>query len=199
MARIQSLYQLEEKISQSTSKRKKIIHSLVATSNNNEQRLSAHVMMYAQYEGLVKEQAQYYLEYISYKKVPYSQLHKDLQALFVRSKVSGIDTVERFDKILESLSGIKFPSEGIIKTKSNLSSNVLKRILKNIAIPRENFAHLFVFINSSLLNVRNGIAHGEYRELSETEMKSTYNTLNKFIDSISDQILDHAKNEKYKS
>ena len=132
-------------------------------------------IIYAHWEGFIKEIAVSYLNFISLRGLKYREHNKGVLALHIKwrffSKSSQYSELERAAQLLDfidveydtrsNLKAIPDP----IKTNSNLNYEVLKEILAILDIDHSKFDAHKTFIDSQLLDARNGIAHGEYRDI----------------------------------
>ena len=134
-------------------------------------------LLYAHWEGAIKNIATYYLEYISALKLPYGVLKPNFLAISLRSNLKALDesnkTTIHTEIVSEILSSndIKsdIPTEGIIKTGSNLNSNVFIQIMATIGLDCAEYEGSFLLIDSVLLDKRNKIAHGEHVEYMDLD------------------------------
>jgi hypothetical protein len=127
-------------------------------------------MAYAHWEGYVRVSATKYFTHITLKKRPYkeldSQFYKNsflarLDGLF-RSKGSTQEGCNFIKTILESQdSRFAFINEGLIDTKSNLNTDVIKDLCLICGFEDVFFESNRFFIDTTLLKKRNAIAHGQ--------------------------------------
>lgn len=134
-------------------------------------------LLYAHWEGFVKAVASHYLEYVASHRIPYRRLAPNFVALSLRSKFNELGASEKLsgatalaDFFCTSLDvQSRVPYKNMVDTKSNLSSKVLQDILTALGLDHTNFQTRLNFIDSSLVNPRNHIAHGEYLSLTVDE------------------------------
>ncbi len=124
--------------------------------------------LYSHWEGSIKYMAQCYLYYLSQKQYSIFELKPHFISLILSDGLSADKTFYKsnnFIRIINSLSdeNIKVctPSSKIVKTKSNLNSEVLSEILFLIGLPKDMFALKNNLIDVNLLNLRNKIGHGD--------------------------------------
>lgn len=132
-------------------------------------------IVYAHLEGFVKEVATSYLNFISLKGLKYREQNKGVLALHIKwrffSKSSQFTELERAAQLRDFIENEYDTRSNIraipdpIKTKSNLNYEVLSEILTILDIDLTHFDGYKVFIDNQLLDARNGIAHGEYRDI----------------------------------
>lgn len=138
---------------------------------------AAVALLYAHWEGSIKNIATYYLEYVAMQSLSYGQLKPNFLAIaikydlkqFEESNKSTIHTSIVSDVInLQSMKS-KIPTEGIIKTDSNLKSEIFVEIMSTIGLPCTDYETSYKIIDTVLLEKRNKIAHGERIESLELD------------------------------
>ena len=130
-------------------------------------------LLYAHWEGFVKQASTQYLEYVCRSGARFSELQNAFVFLGLKKKVSKVVEssnkklgVEAVAFIRESLEEIAlFDYKGAIDTGSNLSSSVLQEIICCIALDSSRYDAYANLIDERLLKRRNQIAHGEFLDL----------------------------------
>lgn len=153
-------------------------------------------LLYAHWEGFVKTVASHYLEYVASHRIPYRRLSPNFVALSIRSKfqelggsqkISSANAVaDFFCTSLDSQSRI--PYKNMVETKSNLSSKVLQDILATLGLDQAQFQTRLNFIDSSLVNPRNHIAHGESLSLTVDEYLSLHDDVLALIETFRNEV-----------
>lgn len=180
-----------------------------STGFSKETALRAGVaLLYAHWEGSIKNMCTYYLTYVSQLKLPYSQLKDNFLALSLKKKITEFNTNNKNEyhtRFIEEVFSCKdqqskIPCESIINTESNLNSTVFINIMNIIGLNHDEYSLKFKLIDEVLLTNRNSIAHGEkisyiiderrYIELSEKVLE--------IITKVSIQILNAAIQKEYK-
>ncbi len=169
---------------------------------------AATAMLYAHWEGFVKNAASYYLQHVSQQKILYSALKKNFLALKVSSDLrkfqetsnNSIHTkiVERIIDEYKEISDI--PYKGKINTKGNLNSDRFVEIMKTIGLDYSAYELDFHLIDSKLLNMRNQIAHGQELKaisLDVSAFNELYNKITSILDTFKEQLLNAAQNKEY--
>lgn len=143
------------------------------------------VLLYAHWEGFLKNLAENYLIFIDFRKHKYSELKECFIAIslknqiksFVESNKSTLHT-QCVDFILNKKEErANLPNKDFIRTASNLNSIILREILTSIGIDFSPYETKSNIIDKVLLKNRNTIAHGHYLEFD----KATYIHLHKEI------------------
>ncbi len=127
-------------------------------------------MLYAHWEGFVKGAANAYVGYISARADRMRDLKPCFVALGLKAKLSSTHesgkaaiAVSTVSFLIDDLDKpIKLPATDAISAQSNLSSTVFTNIAEWIGIDPTQYETRFALIDKSLLEARNGIAHGEY-------------------------------------
>lgn len=163
---------------------------------------------YAHFEGSIKNIAEYYLIYVSNKKIKYKNLTDNFIALGLRSKIIDIQKTKKnslHTSFITTVFNIKdeesrLPTSNIIDTESNIKSDVFLEICFTIGIDVKKYETRFSFIDEVILNLRNRIAHGErIRDISLDKRRfiDICDTVTWLIDQFSDDVLEAALNDKF--
>lgn len=178
--KIRTLAQLQDSLDSELGWRIKEISDIKTTinaSNGIHQKtlMRAGVpLLYAHWEGFVKSASDSYINFVAYQRLNLGELSNNFVALSAKKVIHGIsgsDNAELANKAIDFLwskldSRAPLPKQSVVSTKSNLSSNVFKNISNIIGVDWRRYSTRFNFIDSSLVERRNSIAHGEFLELS---------------------------------
>lgn len=140
------------------------------------------VMLYAHWEGFIKNAAEFYLVYVSTKRLNYSELSNNFIALSLKIKLTEFSQTNKYTVHTEMVSFLlgdlnkraQIPTENIIKTQSNLNSNILREILSAIGVDYSHYELKEKLIDSQLLKIRNTVAHGQDFEIDIPEFTLLY-------------------------
>jgi hypothetical protein len=185
VSKIRTISQLQDSLDQGFSWRLKEIADLKITVRGNSTLGQATViragvpLLYAHWEGFVKQASQDYLNFVSSQRLNYG----DLSACFVvfgvkkhlanitasRQTSINIEAVDFFRRCAGERADLVLSSA--IDTKSNLNSNIFENIAMSIGVPVRSYDSYYNLIDESLLARRNKIAHGEYLDLSEEDFR----------------------------
>lgn len=165
-------------------------------------------LLYAHWEGAIKNIAYYYLVYVSYQKIPYNKLKNNFLAVTLKQQISTFEETNKTTlqtAIVNNMFEVwnkpsHIPTENIIKTNSNLNSSVFKEIMCTIGLKTDYYEQSYVMIDEVLLNMRNNIAHGEHLEginLDEKRFDEVYNIIFDLITHFSNQVSNAASLEVY--
>lgn len=165
-------------------------------------------LLYAHWEGTIKNIATYYLEYVSMLGLPYGQLKPNFLAIalkynlksFEESSKTTIHTTVVADIINSQNTKSKIPVEGIIKTNSNLNSEIFVEIMATIGLECTDYENSYRLIDTVLLQKRNMIAHGERLEaldLDESRYYEIHDKILGLLQKFSNQVLNAAILKQY--
>ncbi len=126
-------------------------------------------LLYANWEGFVKESCDNYYDYVSKLGLNVNQLSYSFAAVALKSLIIGLLSTKKISIQTSFMENIltkmehkaKFTSECPIKT-SNLKFEIFEDICKLIGLEINNYQLKETFINEKLLKNRNNIAHGKY-------------------------------------
>ena len=212
--KIRSIYELQDAIDSEMAWRK---HELSAVRSNvsNARKFAKDTairagiaLLYAHWEGTIKNIATYYLEYVSALDLPYGQLKPNFLAIalkynlqfFEESNKTTIHTTIVNEVINSHDIKFKIPVEGIIKTNSNLNSEIFIEIMATIGLECKEYESSYKMIDTVLLQKRNVIAHGERLEtldLDETRYYEIHDKIFGLIQLFSNQVSNAAIQKQY--
>ncbi|WP_186015285.1 MAE_28990/MAE_18760 family HEPN-like nuclease [Burkholderia gladioli] len=180
--KIRTLDDLVASIDSELAWRRRELHNFKGAVVNGRPSLLPHfcrasvLLAYSHWEGFVKNTCLAYVEYVSRKKLPFDQLSTNFVALACMRALkeagqsrSPLPYIQLIDFLrLNGTENSRVPFKDVVDTESNLSSEVLQKLLLALGIPIDNtFILKKQFIDRNLLKTRNEIAHGERTEVSE--------------------------------
>ena len=211
--KIKTIEKLEELLTQDLAWRKKEMLSLkilVERDEVNEPILlrAGIALLCAYFEGFIKRASNCYIGYVSEKKKYYSELKENFAALKMQKEFESCAKSDKHSvhkKLLvmhDSLATKRFvekynEDKPFISTHSNPSSTELKEILDTIGIESDIFETKATYIDSSLLEKRHHVVHGDKSDLDKEDFLTTFEIIIKLIGDYRDLIVDAADNEKY--
>lgn len=167
-------------------------------------------LLYAHWEGGVKNIAQFYLTYVSSLRLPYNELKRNFLAISIKSDLSTYESTGKAslqtrivdDIFMKHTERSNIPKDGVIRTNSNLNSDVFTEIMSAIGLCCQSYEPHYKLIDEVLLNMRNKIAHGEQLgvvfSLDENRYNEIHDQIRKLIESFSIQVLNAAILKEYK-
>jgi hypothetical protein len=134
-------------------------------------------LTYAHWEGFIKKSSETYVNYVGSKKLSNRDLKSCFAVLGLKGRLNAISgsnksslNIGAYEFILSELDSVsKLDSGFSINTESNLSSKVFCNIATSLDIDISAYDTKFNFIDKSLVDRRNAIAHGEYMDLTGPE------------------------------
>jgi len=161
-------------------------------------------LLYAHWEGFVKVNMSYYLEYVSNKYLKNSELKTSFIALSLQNKLGDLNNsnFSNRTKIIDfifnnSEKQSNIPKKNIINTKSNLKFDVLQEILFILDLEDNHINSQKELIND-LVNERNFIAHGEHTLIDYETFENFYNDIIALMEYLRTIIENNAIEERYK-
>lgn len=153
-------------------------------------------ILYAHWEGFVKRAGSYYLEFVVSQGHRGSELTSNFIAIKLKSQIgeaakskkisSTHEVVDFFCNQLENR--LRIPYKNIVDTQSNLSSSVLRDIIWTLGLDSVPFEIKNKFIDESLVNRRNHIAHGEPLDIDVDDYRELHNEVMNLLDSFRTQV-----------
>lgn len=212
--KIRSTIELNTALNNALAWRKKEITTLLLNIRSQRR---AHIkkaylrasipMIYAHWEGFIKEASSCYLEFVSRQRLQYCELTTNFIAVSCKSIISDLSKSKRINThnqfidfiMLNQSDRARVPYNGVVDTESNLSSRVLQNLLNTIGLPYDEFwKSKSLGIDGKLLHYRNKIAHGEKHEIDETTFLELHDLVINSLDYIKNSIENHATQKKYK-
>jgi hypothetical protein len=154
----------------------------VSTTKEPRQRSvirAAVPIAYAHWEGFVKAASEGYLNYIQFQNLRFRELKSCLVVLGCKKHVHQLVASYKSALNTEAVEFIRsrmneyasFVLGAAIDTDSNLSSVVFANIAHSIGIPTARYETKYKFIDVSLVDKRNKIAHGEVHNIAPDECR----------------------------
>ncbi|GGQ63093.1 MAE_28990/MAE_18760 family HEPN-like nuclease [Streptomyces asoensis] len=163
-------------------------------------------LLYAHWEGFVKNSAHAYLCYLASLKLNYLQLRPELAALAMRARLEEFETTNKAeihaalirDVREDASSRARIPTNrDAVRTFSNLNYDRLCDILCSVGCDFSRYSPYEDLIDEQLLAARNRIAHGEEDYIRLTDWDDVRVEIIKMMDDISNQILNSATQKSY--
>lgn len=150
---------------------------------------SAILLLYAHWEGFIKNAGTYYVNYVKNQKLPYKNLITCFVALSAKQKISIFENTNKatihnqFVEFLKSCDDeiARIEDLNVIKTGSNLNSLILKELLATIGVDFSPFELKSNLIDEQLLNYRNTIAHGEFLQIQQKDYRNLHDEVFKMM------------------
>lgn len=164
------------------------------------------LLLYAHWEGFIKNASSYYLSYVKHQKLTYKELNNCFVALSLKQKIKVFEATNKatvhtqFVDYIQTAENLvaKIEDLNVIKTGSNLNSLILKEILTTIGMDYSPYELKANMIDEQLLNYRNTIAHGEYLMVDQKEYKLLHSEIFKMMRNIKTEIENAAALDLFK-
>lgn len=214
MTKIRTISQLSDQLSAEIAWRKKeLIYIKTLTekkSNSSVQSAllrSGTTILYAHWEGFIKNAATSYVEFVARQNLTYSELSPNFLALAVKKQLTEAQGSHRaviFTKVVDFLmTGLESKCSiqwiDAIKTQSNLNSEVLKDIVCILGLDYSLYETKEKIIDETLLRSRNEIAHGQYLLIDFDQYIELHREIISMMDLFKDQIENAAISKNYLS
>lgn len=131
-------------------------------------------LLYAHWEGFIKNSSEIYLSYVESRALPYRELKSCFVVFGLKGKINtlvesrkSLPNIEAVDFIFSKLGETaKLQFSSAVSTESNLTSKVFSNIAASINIDTSPYETKFHLIDSSLVDRRNKVAHGEFLDVA---------------------------------
>jgi hypothetical protein len=181
----------------------------VETSPDPEQPImirAAIALVYAHWEGYVKDAGTRYLKYVAMRKLPYSDLSDHFAALGVGREASRLvhagtpdERVQAYrDLVASQAEPSLLPESNIIDTGSNLNYKRFEAILSTLGIESQAYSTREAMIDERLLKTRNNIAHGDFVEPDFDQYDEVHTAVLEMLSAVRDQIAEAVQNSAYR-
>ncbi|MGO2458414.1 MAE_28990/MAE_18760 family HEPN-like nuclease [Serratia sp. BW106] len=140
---------------------------------------SGVAISYSHWEGFIKNSTELFLNYLHYQKLTMNSLKLVYTTHVLKKEIHGFSETKDVDTCLRFLSAMIEKSSNIavikhenyVDTQSNLSSIVFDNIAKSIGINTVDYKTYYPYIDESIVNARNDIAHGERLMIDEVQFE----------------------------
>ncbi|WP_448177026.1 MAE_28990/MAE_18760 family HEPN-like nuclease [Pseudomonas putida] len=165
---------------------------------------SAIPIIYAHWEGFVKQASIAKLRYLISKGYKYCDLHPCFHVYAILDANDGRFPAKRFEPWIDVTSGklnlqasLSASSIRFIDANSNLNSEVLREIAVKVGVSYQAFELKANWLDEVLLGTRNRICHGERAPVKEEEFDDVYNETTALIDLYKNEILNSVYQQTY--
>lgn len=164
------------------------------------------VLLYAHWEGFIKCASEAYLEYVISKRLKYKDLDFCFVAIAAKQKIYEFNQTNKstihkqFVEFLlcEQNNKAIINKENIIKTQSNLNSDILKEMMTSIGLDYTEYETKSNLIDEQLLKHRNDVAHGQRIGFDLKDYLTLHEEVKKMLEKFKTDIENAAILFKYK-
>ena len=162
-------------------------------------------LMYAHWEGFVKESATGYLKFVARRRSRFTDLKPCFVAMAVESelkRVQDLSVLQRRNAMAARYCNFEpderahIPSRDV-DTRSNLNSEVLIDIFEMLGLDVAALNTKFHLIDYSLLKTRNEIAHGRWVPVTLESYSELHSEVLSMIGTVQRTIMSAAENQQY--
>lgn len=134
-------------------------------------------LAYAHWEGFIKSSTETLLNFICHQNLSNSDLSDTYFAHSVKAQTlqfleaKRVSAVEKTAGLIRNCQHLKadIKHKNYVDTESNLSSSVFDQVALSVGINTTPYQYAYPYIDETILNSRNKIAHGEHLSLSLDE------------------------------
>ena len=184
-----------------------VLRKLVSTASVDRKDVlirSLVAILYAHWEGFLKNAAESYLEYVKTRRLPYSELASHFLAYALLSRVRTAAEQRNLGDMIEVVRLLRgdvseqsrISTDGI--DSGNLSSRVLRSLTTALGLDYSPFESKAVLIDERLLRNRNRIAHGEYLVLDAEDALSLASEILSLMEHFRDEVENAVALSQYK-
>ncbi|TAK69424.1 MAG: hypothetical protein EPO13_05920 [Actinomycetota bacterium] len=167
---------------------------------------SSLAVLYAHWEGFVRDAFGAYVDYISASKPKFAELNDGLLRAVAKAlhrRVANGD-LAALQSVAEA---VRRPSEGrapipsraaMVDTRANLRFEVLKEILGSVGMDSAEFETKQLLIDKSLCDARNSIAHGRYLDQGSGQYLELQKEVLHMMEELRDKIVFCASSASYR-
>ena len=206
-----ALYRLVQRLENDLSWRRKELTTLkfmvdrYAQDEQSTALRAAICLLYAHWEGYVKEAATAYVRFVGSLGLKLGDVPPHFVALALRSDIRQAgqtrkptmhtDLVHRVLRLQDE--EFRPNWRKAIDTGSNLNSDVLGEILCLIGIDGTKYTDNWPTLDSRLLKSRNSVAHGQYLDIAHEEYSDIHEKIVGLMGTLRDDIEEAAENDHY--
>lgn len=213
--KIRTIDQFTDSIAREITWRKRELVNFrsVVNSNDNSRYIkdalyrSGITLLYAHWEGFVKQACTNYLCFVCMQRVKNKDLSINLRALVFHETLKKHAKAKRpsvYQEAIEFLSikgehDSSIPFKGVVDTQSNLKSEVFKEIAWLTQMDYSLFETSEKFIDNFLLAKRNHIAHGESCPIDKQSYLETHDKVIELLEMVKTQLENNVVSKAYKA
>ncbi len=186
MKKIRTLTHLQEALDSEMGWRVKELSSLTLSAKGDSSLAAPTIiragvaLLYAHWEGFIKNASTAYLNYITNQGIRYEELKSCFVVFGLKGYLNTLTTsrqAEANEKAIEFVldqmdKPAKITLGSAIDTESNLTSKVFDNIATSLSISRSAYETKYNLIDQSLVLRRHKIAHGEFLDIDAKEWRA---------------------------
>jgi RiboL-PSP-HEPN len=212
-----TIEEVQDTIDQAFGWRRIELHALVSAMNAAERKAagsplsralarSCVALLYAHWEGFIKEACQCYVDFLARRRLKYVELSDGLLRTALRGLARRLAAGDEAGASA-LLAAVREPKTArwqmhkasMVDTKSNLRYGVLCEILTTIGMSTDRFDVKRNFIDKALCDVRNGIAHGRDLFPDPQDIKTIHSEVIEMMEVVKDMIMAAVRGGEYRA
>ena len=163
-------------------------------------------LLYAHWEGFVKNAATSYVTYVSTQGLKYCELSPNFVALGFRGQIKEAGASNRHSLHTNLVAQIRSDLEDraslspdtAVDTASNLNFKVFEDVLCILGLNGNAYSSKKALIDERLVRNRNQVAHGQYLEIEEGEYLDLHSNIIAMVDLFRNELENAAATTAYK-
>jgi HEPN superfamily protein len=167
---------------------------------------SGVALLYAHWEGYIKEACEAYLEYISVRRLRYQEICDELVITVLLGLLRRVDAGDAVahESLLElvrrpDIARVRMPRrDSVVNTKSNLRYEVLAGLCSKLGLAQSEFVTRKSLINRSLCDARNEIAHGKLYFPDAGGFADLQKRVLEMLELMHSLLVSHARDSRYR-
>lgn len=211
--KIKTVEQLYDFTTRELAWRKKELYSLhsiitpnLAPSKKNVLLRGEITLIYAHWEGFIKSGSTAYIEFVAMQRLKHNELSPNFIAIAIRPILMSAIQSKKVDDHIKLVNFFlnnlalqsSMPFKDVIETQSNLSTSVLRNIISALGFDYSVYETKEKLLDEKLLKRRNLIAHGEYLEINENDVREIQDECIGLMEIFKNQIDNAATLKSYK-
>lgn len=167
---------------------------------------SCVALIYAHWEGFVRESCQTYVDFLAKRRLKYGELSDALLQTALRSLAKRVTAGDE-DSGITLLDAVRRPqstwwsisrSTATVNTKSNLRYATFCEILRSVGMSTDKFEIKRNFIDKALCDVRNEVAHGRELFPDPRRIETMHSEVIEMMETVRDMIIASIRSQDYR-
>ena len=186
----------------------KLLADSASSGNASVLRRSGITLMYAHWEGFIKDASVYYLTYLSSSAIEIATLRSCFAAIALGGEIKTAGQARKVSihaRLIDRFRSLEIPPPakkrlpvaGVISTRSNLKSQVLREITTTLGLDYTPFQLKEKSVIDRLVRFRNSIAHGNGLAVQQADYNDLHVETVALLDKYKDLIEDAAINNRH--
>ncbi len=200
--KLHTVEQLQQALNDDLGQRKRELSTLYLEVGKARDHLrtslvrSAHLLLYAHFEGFTRFASTCYLEHIAAQGRPGSAHRPNFVAAMLKSRLLQVATVSRATQLTDILKAFEaattgsalFEWKGEVDTRANLNDEVFLEILHLLGLDETPYRKDLRLIREDLVAPRNEIAHGRLRRIEVSDFREVYESVKHLLENLKTDI-----------